>query len=168
MLCTPPFPVSTIMAIKSYYKFHDCLQLELIILAMGDQHMWVSYIRHNKQKSHADRIKNYGLMQFTATYLSMSTEARFRIEYDWKKNYKQMWGLDKCTSTITVTIIMARTEVARVQQRLSSNYVMVSKRNIWSFFATNLIKSKEKNGIFSSWSFTFPQPPLNGKRKHSY
>lgn len=49
----------------------------------------LSYIQYYKQKSHADRIMELQVYALTTTYLSMSTEARFRIEYDWKKIYKQ-------------------------------------------------------------------------------
>ena len=110
----------------------------------------------------------------------MITEARFRIEYDWKKNYKQMWGLDKCKSTVTKTKTNCNEPLQQLWQWLEQKFQGFSKTEVqiiwlcqngiyvWSFFATNLIKSKEKNGIFSSRSFTFPQHPLNDKRNHTY
>lgn len=149
---TPPFPLKTYCGHQSVI-FHSCKQ---------------------KQTSHVDRITGlWSLQQHTCQWVP---RLDFELSMTGNTNYKQMLGLDTSIFTVTKINLLDKLHwltsmiVARVEVQSSAKWstkATLSKWNtiiIWWLSATNLVKSKEKNGIFSSRSLTFPQNPLNDTR----
>jgi len=121
-------------------------------------------------EANVDRITGlWSLQQHTCQWV---LRLDFELSMTGNTNYKQMLGLDTSIFIVTkinlldklhwlTTMIVARVEV---QSSAKWSTKATLSKYIWWLSATNLIKSKEKNGIFSSRSLTFPQHPLNDTR----